>query len=80
MKLVFSCDPNAEDLKLLMEHARKLGHEVADLSSEAQFMPAWHSNLVSSGDWRYEHGVLLCGTGIGVSIAANGVEVSFARF
>ncbi|MGI6259155.1 MAG: RpiB/LacA/LacB family sugar-phosphate isomerase [Anaerolineaceae bacterium] len=79
MKLVFGCDPNAEDLKqLLMEHARKLGHEVADLGSEDPIYANVAFKLgeaVATGE--YERGVLLCGTGIGVSIAANKVKGVF---
>ena len=80
MKVVFGCDPNAEDFKQqLMAHATELGHEVADFGSDDPI----YANVafkvgeaVASGE--YDRGILLCGTGIGVSIAANKVKGCYA--
>lgn len=76
MKLAFGCDPNAEDLKIiLMEHARQLGHEVTDFGSED---PIYANVVIEVGEavatGEYERGIVLCGTGIGASIAANKVK------
>lgn len=76
MKLAFGCDPNAEDLKqLLMEHARQLGHEVADFGSQD---PIYANVVTQVGEAvaasEFDRGVVLCGTGIGASIAANKVK------
>ena len=65
MKIVFGCDPNATEFKLqLMEYVKGLGHEVADLGSDDPI----YANT----------GIIVCGTGIGVSIAANKVKGAYA--
>ncbi|HEY3544756.1 MAG TPA: RpiB/LacA/LacB family sugar-phosphate isomerase [Propionicimonas sp.] len=79
MIIGFGCDPNATDLKLaLIAHARDLGHEVRDFGSDDPIYP--HTAIlvaqeVASG--RVDRGVVLCGTGIGVSIAANKVPGAY---
>jgi len=75
MKIAFGSDPNASDLKeLLMAHVRQLGHEAVDLGSDdpiyANIAHDVASTVVAGGA---DRGVLMCGTGIGVSIAANKV-------
>ncbi|MGD0019027.1 MAG: RpiB/LacA/LacB family sugar-phosphate isomerase [Candidatus Limnocylindrales bacterium] len=79
MNIGFGCDPNARELKeSLMAHARGLGHEVLDFGSDDPIYP--HTAIkvaeaVAAG--RVDRGVVLCGTGIGVSIAANKVEGAY---
>jgi ribose 5-phosphate isomerase B len=79
MIIGFGCDPNATELKLaLMAFARDLGHEVLDYGSDDPIYP--HTAIkvaheVAAG--RVDRGVVLCGTGIGVSIAANKVEGAY---
>jgi ribose 5-phosphate isomerase B len=79
MNIGFGCDPNATGLKeALMARARELGHEVVDFGSEDPIYP--HTAItvaeaVAAG--RVDRGVVLCGTGIGVSIAANKVEGAY---
>jgi ribose 5-phosphate isomerase B len=79
MIIGFGCDPNASDLKsALMAHAREPGHEVRDLGSDDPIYP--HTAIrvaeeVVAG--RVDRGVVLCGTGIGVSIAANKVPGAY---
>lgn len=80
MKLVFGCDPNAEVFKQqLMEHARSLGHEVTDFGSTD---PIYARVAFKVGEAvaakEFDRGILLCGTGIGVSIAANKVKGCYA--
>lgn len=75
MKIAIGCDPNATAAKNeLSELIRTLGHEVADLGSDD---PIYANTAieVATGVVRgtYDRGVLLCGTGIGVSISANKV-------
>ena len=80
MLLAFGCDPNAIELKkILMEYAASLGHTVKDYGSE----DAIYANVavqvardVAAG--KCERGVLVCGTGIGVAIAANKVKGAYA--
>lgn len=79
MKIVFGCDPNATEFKqILMEHARKLGHEVSDFGSDDPLYSLTAirvAEAVAAG--QFERGVVLCGTGIGVSIAANKVPGAY---
>ncbi len=79
MKLAFGCDPNAFELKkALIEEAEKLGHEVVDYPSEdpiyANVAVAVATDVAAG---KADRGVLVCGTGIGVSIAANKVKGAY---
>ena len=80
MKLIFGCDPNATALKQdLMALAEKLGHEVEDYGSDDPIYanPAIRvAEAVAAG--QAERGVLVCGTGLGMSIAANKVQGAYA--
>lgn len=75
MRIAFGSDPNATDLKECLEdEARRLGHEVIDLGSEDPIYAHTAQDVaeaVAAG--RVDRGVVMCGTGIGVSIAANKV-------
>ncbi|MGV8970249.1 MAG: RpiB/LacA/LacB family sugar-phosphate isomerase [Microbacteriaceae bacterium] len=79
MKIAFGADPNAGELKLaLMRVASDLGHEVTDLGSDDPIyahVAADVAEAVAAGT--YDRGVVLCGTGIGVSIAANKVQGAY---
>lgn len=80
MKIVFGCDPNASGLKeTLMGEARKLGHEVVDLGSED---PIYANTAIAVAEAvaaeAGARGVLVCGTGLGMSIAANKVKGAYA--
>jgi len=79
MKIAFGSDPNASDLKVaLMGLASELGHEVTDLGATDPLYArvATHvAEVVVAGE--YDRGVVLCGTGIGVSIAANKVKGAY---
>lgn len=77
-KIVVAADHGGLDLKNeLAAELQALGYEVEDLgthSSDSVDYPDYAeklANLVSSG--AFERGVLCCGTGIGMSIAANKV-------
>ena len=80
MKIAIGCDPNASELKnIIIEQLSALGNEVKDFGSEDPI----YANVafavgeaVAAGD--YDRGVLLCGTGIGMSIAANKVPGVYA--
>lgn len=80
MKLVFGCDPNAQELKLqLMAHAQALGHEVTDYGSSDQVYANTAFRLAEAvAEGIFDRGILLCGTGIGVAIAANKVKGAYA--
>lgn len=76
MRIVVASDHVGYDLRLEMaDEARGLGHEVTDLgpeSGESMDYPvngARVGRLVAAGT--YDLGMLVCGTGVGISIAAN---------
>jgi ribose 5-phosphate isomerase B len=80
MKIAIGCDPNAADLKkTLIPFITKLGHEVKDYGSEdpvyANVAFAVAEDVVKGV---CDRGILICGTGIGVSIAANKVKGAYA--
>ncbi len=79
MKLAFGCDPNATDLKqALMAKAESLGHEVVDFGSDDPIyanVAADVARAVAAGE--ADRGVVVCGTGIGVSISANKVKGAY---
>lgn len=80
MKIAIGCDPNAAEVKnRLIEHLRGEGYEIEDFGSD----DAIYANTairvaeaVAAG--QAERGILLCGTGIGMSIAANKVQGAYA--
>jgi ribose 5-phosphate isomerase B len=79
MLIGFGCDPNAAALKaVLMDYAIELGHQVRDFGSQDPIYPRTAVSVaerVARGD--VDRGVVLCGTGIGVSIAANKVPGAY---
>ncbi len=80
MKIAIGCDYNATDCKqALIPFIQELGHEVADFGSDDPIYAntAIHvAEAVAAG--KYDRGVLICGTGIGVCIAANKVKGAYA--
>ena len=80
MKIAFGCDPNATDFKAaLIEHVKAKGHECVDFGSDDPIyanVAFKCAKAVAAGE--FDRGVLLCGTGIGVSIAANKVKGAYA--
>ena len=80
MKIAIGCDPNATELKYtLIPYVESLGHEVSDLGSDDPIYAntAIHlAEAVAAGS--YDRGILICGTGLGVSIAANKVKGAYA--
>lgn len=79
MRVAIGCDPNAAGLKAeIVEELIEGGHEVADLGSDD---PVYANvafevaEAVAAGT--YDRGVVLCGTGIGVSISANKVTGAY---
>lgn len=74
--IAFAADHAGYELKdVLAEHARALGHDIVDLGTNAavsvdypDFARALARAVINGAA---ELGVLVCGTGIGVAIAAN---------
>ncbi|MDR0718000.1 MAG: RpiB/LacA/LacB family sugar-phosphate isomerase [Treponema sp.] len=80
MKIAIGCDPNAVQLKnILIPFIKELGHEVVDYGSDDPI----YANMVFKAAEDVvkgicERGIFICGTGIGVSIAANKVKGAYA--
>ena len=80
MKIAVGCDPNAESYKQeMIEFIKGLGHEVTDFGSED---PVYENVAievaVAVAAKKFDRGVLFCGTGIGVMLAANKVKGAYA--
>ena len=75
MKVAIGCDPNALELKnILKESVVAQGYEVVDpIYANTAFLVA---RAVSSKEC--ERGILLCGTGLGMCLAANKVPGAYA--
>lgn len=76
LKIAIGCDPNAAQMKMvLMDYIKELGCSVKDYGSDD---PIYANVAVTVGkdvaDGVCDRGILLCGTGIGVCIAANKVK------
>ena len=79
MKISLGCDHAAYDYKVqIAEYLKELGHEVFDYgtnSAESCDYPVYAkaaAEAVASGECDY--GIIMCGTGIGMSITANKVK------
>ena len=77
MKIAIGCDPNAEEAKKeIIAYIEKKGYgEVTDFGSEDPVYANVAIDVaehVASGE--YDRGVLICGTGLGISLAANKVK------
>ena len=79
-KVALGCDPNAAELKaIIKEHLQELGHETEDYGSDDTVyanVAIRVAEAVARGN--HDRGILICGTGIGVSIAANKVQGAYA--
>jgi len=78
--VAIGCDPNASALKdIIVSQLKGLGYIVKDFGSED---PIYARVAFIVGQavaaHEYDRGILLCGTGIGMSIAANKVPGIFA--
>lgn len=77
MKIVFAADPFALPLrKAIIAHLEKAGHEVIDYgASEENTEIQYYDSCVKACEalqrGEGERGILLCGTGMGMSVIAN---------
>lgn len=78
MKIAIGADHNGFEMKQeIKRHLEQLGHEIADYgchSCDAVDYPALAFQIAEgiNGN-KHERGILICGTGIGMAIAANKV-------
>lgn len=79
-KVAIGADPNAADLKeLIKKQLTDLGFESEDYGSDDPIyanVAFKVAEAVAGG--KHDRGILLCGTGIGMSIAANKVPGAYA--
>ncbi len=80
MTVAVGCDPNAAALKeIIMNQLKELGYVVKDFGSDD---PIYARVAFDVGEAvaakSFDRGILLCGTGIGMSIAANKVPGVYA--
>lgn len=81
MKIAIGCDPNAQQAKedmIRFINEKEYG-EVTDFGSDDEIyanVAFQVAHAVASGE--YDRGILICGTGIGVSLAANKVRGAYA--
>lgn len=78
-KLIIGCDHGGLTLKnRIIEHLKEKGFEIEDCGTytkESCDYPVIAHKLASKiSDNTYEKGILVCGTGLGMSIAANKVK------
>jgi len=74
--IAVGCDPNASALKdIIKDQISEMGYEWEDYGSDDSIyanVSIAVAEAVASG--KHDRGILVCGTGIGVSIAANKVK------
>ena len=79
-KIAIGCDPNAAGLKkAIIKHLAELGYECEDYGSDDPIyanVAIAVAEAVAAG--KHDRGILMCGTGIGMSIAANKVPGAYA--
>jgi len=76
MKIIAAADHGGFNLKnILVERLKKAGHEVTDIgtqSSESTDYPDYAHKVASAvAEGTAERGLLVCGSGVGMAIAAN---------
>lgn len=79
MKIAIGCDPNAIDLKkTIISLVEELGHQVIDYGSDDPIYANTATRLAEDvAAQKADRGILICGTGIGVCIAANKVKGAY---
>jgi len=79
-KIAIGCDPNASDLKqIIIELLTEAGHQHEDFGGDDPIYANVAFDVaeaVASG--KFDRGILLCGTGIGMCLAANKVKGAYA--
>jgi ribose 5-phosphate isomerase B len=80
MKIAIGCDPNAAALKdFIAGVVLEAGHEVADMGSEDPiYANTAHAVAAAVSAGECERGILFCGTGLGMMLAANKVPGAYA--
>ncbi len=79
MKIAIGCDHGATELKIILtKHLEEKGHTVTDCfpfsEGSVDYPDAAKETAKRVVNGEFEFGILLCGTGIGISIAANKID------
>ena len=79
MKIALACDHAAYDYKTqIAQFLKELGHDVVDFgtdSTESCDYPVFaHAAATAVSNGECDYGIIMCGTGIGMSITANKVK------
>lgn len=79
MKIAFGSDHGGYDLKVkVMEHLKEMGHEVVDYGcpekTSCDYPEFGRAAAQAVANGECERGIVVCTTGIGISIAANKVS------
>lgn len=78
--IAIGCDPNAAEAKMKMiAHLQKEGYPITDFGSTNPIyanVAAKVARAVAAKE--YDRGILICGTGIGVALAANKIPGAYA--
>ena len=75
-KIAIGCDPNAAaQKKMIIAQLKEEGYEVADFGSEDTIYANTAFAVAEAvREKKCDRGILICGTGIGMSMAANKVK------
>ena len=81
MKVIIGSDHGGYELKLeIIDHLKNKGYEVVDVGCDSNAScdyPVYAKKVtdkITADEDKYSLGILVCGTGIGMSMAANKVE------
>ncbi len=79
MKLVIACDHSALELKAEVKKlVAEMGHECDDIGTHTadscDYPDYGYRAAVGVAEGSYDRGILICGTGVGISLAANKVK------
>lgn len=79
-KIAIGCDPNAAEAKRgIIAFLIKNGYKFSDFGSEDPIYANVAIDVATAVvQKRFDRGILICGTGIGVSLAANKVKGAYA--
>ncbi len=78
--VAIGCDPNAMEIKFkIINLLKERGYSVQDFGSDDPIYANVACKVATAvADGTYDRGILICGTGIGVSMAANKVKGAYA--
>jgi ribose 5-phosphate isomerase B len=79
-KIAIGCDPNATDLKdALIKHLVQIGYTVEDFgSTDPIYANTAYTLATAVAEGKFSRGILLCGTGLGMCLAANKIPGAYA--